>query len=184
MASGQGSNAQAIMDYFSDRPGVSVSLVLSNNKNANVLTIARDYGIKTVSFNRNEFYQSDKILDLLVGEAPDLIVLAGFMWKVPEKFLLAFPRKIINIHPALLPKYGGKGMYGKRVHRAVLANGEKKSGISIHYCNADYDKGKLIDQFKTPVAVEDDVASLSTKIKTLEHRNYAKVIDQLLFSKS
>lgn len=143
--------------------------------------MGKDNGLHTLSFDRTDFYETDKILNLLLKEDPDLIILAGFLWKVPEKIVQRFPRKIINIHPALLPKYGGKGMYGNHVHQAVLANKEAYSGISIHYVNAFYDEGQLIAQFKTPVTAEDDLDSLKEKIQKLEHENFAKTIKTLLF---
>lgn len=180
LASGTGSNAEKIISYFKNRSDIKVCAVLSNNKNAKVLPMAESHGIPTVAFDREAFYHSEQVLDQLKTISPDLIVLAGFLWMIPENMLQAFPDKIINIHPALLPKFGGKGMYGNRVHRAVLAAGEKETGISIHYVNAHYDDGKLIAQFKTTLSADDDLDSVLVKIRQLEHGNYARVIDNLL----
>lgn len=180
-ASGKGSNAEAITAYFSKRKDVAVTHVFSNNKKAGVLTMAHKKGIKTNSFDRQAFYNSDKTLNDLRAAQPDLVVLAGFMWMMPESFLAAFPNKLINIHPSLLPKYGGKGMYGQRVHQAVVDHKEKETGISIHYVNEHYDEGKLIAQFKTPIHREDNLDDIVEKIKKLEHKHYPKVIDNLLF---
>lgn len=182
MASGTGSNAEAIIDYFKDNEEVKITHVLSNNPKARVLQMAKEKSIKSMDFGRKEFYQTDNMLQFLEENDPDLIVLAGFLWIIPEKIVRAFPNKIINIHPSLLPKYGGKGMYGEKVHLAVLANKEKETGISIHYVNEFYDEGRLIAQFKTPIEPEDDLNSVLAKIRKLEHQNYPKVIEQLLFA--
>lgn len=180
LASGTGSNAKAIVNYFSSRRDIRVSHILSNNPNAEVLDMAKDKGIPTYSFNRKALYKSKEVLYFLNKSQPDLIVLAGFMWIIPEGLIKAFPNKIINLHPSLLPKYGGKGMYGENVHQAVLDHKESETGISIHYINEKYDEGKIIAQFKTPVNPDDKRADLIEKIKNLEHANYAKVIDNLL----
>ncbi|HLS29594.1 MAG TPA: phosphoribosylglycinamide formyltransferase [Flavobacteriaceae bacterium] len=184
LASGTGSNAAAIIDYFKDNEEVQVSHVLSNNPKARVLQMAGEKNVENMAFGRKELYKTDEILHFLKKNNPDLIVLAGFLWIIPEKIVRAFPNKIVNIHPALLPKYGGKGMYGEKVHLAVLANQEKETGISIHYVNEFYDEGRLIAQFKTPIAPEDDLKSILAKIKKLEHQYYPKVIDQLLFAQN
>ncbi len=182
MASGRGTNARAIIDYFAGNMQVEVSLVLSNNADAGVLDIAAERGIPTLSFTRKSFYKTEEIINVLTAIQPDLIILAGFMWMIPQNIITTFPHQIINIHPALLPKYGGKGMYGSHVHRAVLAHKERESGITIHYVNEHYDEGKIIARFKTSITSEDDLASLETKIHQLEHAHYAPVIEQLLFS--
>ncbi len=145
LASGSGTNAENIIKYFKHSPVAKVALVLSNKKNAKVLEKAKLLDIKTLTFNKKDFYESDLILKLLKKEA-DYIILAGFLWKVPEKIVKTFPNKIINIHPALLPKYGGKGMYGNNVHKAVIAHKEKETGITIHYVNENYDEGAIIFQ--------------------------------------
>lgn len=183
-ASGTGSNAQAIINHFTDRQDVEVSHVLSNNLDAGVLEMAEQKGVPTYSFTRNELYKSKEVLEFLKSIDPDLLVLAGFMWIIPENIIKAFPNKIINIHPSLLPKYGGKGMFGDHVHRAVLANAEAESGISIHYVNEHYDEGELIAQYKVSIDTGEREETLVEKIKTLEHSNYPKVIDQLLFPKN
>jgi len=179
-ASGTGSNAKKIMQYFSERSDITVVYVLSNNSGASVLDAASEMNVPSDSFTRQDLYESDRILGLLKKIGPDLLVLAGFLWKIPAEIIAAFPNKIVNIHPALLPKYGGKGMYGHHVHRAVLANKEKQSGITIHYVNEQYDEGQTIAQFKTGVSVADNIDSLVQKIKKLEHKHFAKVIDNLL----
>jgi len=143
-ASGSGTNARKIMEYFQDHPKISVHLVLSNNPDAYVLTRAHQFNIPTLTFSRQELYQSSHILDILSVQGIDFIVLAGFLWLIPSYILKAYPNQIVNIHPALLPTYGGKGMYGMRVHEAVIAAGEKESGISIHYVNENYDEGQII----------------------------------------
>src|SRR5690625_510155 len=184
LASGTGSNAKAIIEYFENNEEVKISYVLSNNPQAKVLEMAEEKKVPTLVFGRKELYDTDEIFEFLIEQNPDLIVLAGFLWIIPEKIVRAFPNKIVNIHPALLPKYGGKGMYGEKVHLAVLANQEKETGISIHYVNEFYDEGRLIAQFKTPIAPEDDLKSILAKIKKLEHQYYPKVIDQLLFAQN
>lgn len=181
-ASGKGSNAEKIIDYFADRKDVEISGVFSNNPQAEVLKMAKAKGIPTRHFNRQEFYKTEKVLKNLNEIQPDLIVLAGFMWIVPQDMIDTFPDKIINIHPALLPKYGGKGMYGDHVHRAVLANREKETGISIHYIDEHYDEGELIAQYKTTLSPEDSLETIVSKVRKLEHDNYARVIDNILFT--
>ncbi len=183
-ASGTGSNAEVIINHFSQNPAINVSYVLSNNPKARVLTMAESKSVNTLCFTRQQLYKSDFVLHFLQEQSPDLIVLAGFMWMVPLSIVQAFPDKIINIHPALLPKYGGKGMYGHHVHEAVLANGERESGITIHYVNEHYDKGQIIAQFKTAISADDNLERLETKIHQLEHAHYAEVIDQILATKS
>lgn len=183
-ASGQGSNAKQIIDYFKNRDDVKIAHVLSNNIRAKVLKTAHEMETSALHFDRDAFYETNEVLNVLKDTNPDLIVLAGFMWKVPEKILRAFPNKIVNIHPALLPKYGGKGMYGDNVHKAVLHKKETETGISIHYVNAEYDEGELIAQFKTEISPEDNLESLVEKVKKLEHYNYPRVIDTLLFSET
>lgn len=181
LASGTGSNAEAILNYFEHRDDVKVTHILSNNPKAKVLEMASKRGVENHAFNRADLYESSKIFDLIQENKPDLIVLAGFLWIIPEELIRHFPDKIINIHPALLPKYGGKGMYGDNVHRAVLAQQEKETGITIHYVNEKYDEGKIIAQFTTALTEEDTMDSLLQKIRKLEHGNYPKIIDQLLF---
>lgn len=181
MASGQGSNAKAIIDYFRDHPQVKITHLLSNNKQAGALKMAEEKGISSKYFSRKELYDSAVILDFLQEIKPDLIVLAGFMWKIPSDIVRAFPNKIINIHPALLPNYGGKGMYGHHVHNAVLGNKETETGISIHFVNEFYDEGQLIDQFKIDISPDENLHTLTARIKSLEHKKYPELIEKLLF---
>jgi|SRR5699024_4497030 len=184
LASGTGSNAEAILNYFEDNSEVNISHILSNNPKAKVLKMAEKKNVQNFSFDRNDFYNSDKILDFFKKNNPDLIILAGFLWIIPEKIIQNFPDKIINIHPSLLPKYGGKGMYGNFVHQAVLENKEKETGITIHYVNEKYDDGEIIASFKTNLETEDNLEEVLKKIRKLEHTNYPKVIENLLFPKN
>jgi phosphoribosylglycinamide formyltransferase 1 len=179
-ASGSGTNAQAIAEYFSSQPSARIECILSNKENAYVLERAKKFNIPAYIFNRDEFYHSEKILDILKGHRIDFIVLAGFLWLVPENLIAEYPDRIVNIHPALLPKYGGKGMYGMRVHEAVIANKEKESGISIHFVNERYDEGNIIARFTCPVREDDTPESLAERIHLLEHEHYPKVIEELV----
>ncbi|WP_419802887.1 phosphoribosylglycinamide formyltransferase [Mucilaginibacter sp.] len=179
-ASGSGSNAQKIMEYFKRNDLAEVSLVLTNNPDAYVLQRADNFETPTHIFNRKAFYQSDEVVKILQKLNIDLVVLAGFLWLVPQNLLQAFPNKIINIHPALLPNYGGKGMYGDHIHRAVLAAREKESGISIHFVNAHFDEGEMIQQFRFKIEPQDQLENIRFKIQQLEHQHYPKVIEQVL----
>ena len=179
-ASGSGTNTQAIIEYFINKKNVEISLVLSNRKSAYVLERAKTFGIKAIYFNKNELYKSTLISDLLQENHIDLIVLAGFLLLVPANLITLFPNRIINIHPALLPKYGGKGMYGMKVHESVIENSESESGISIHYVNRKYDEGELIFQSKCKVENFDNPESLAEKIHKLEHKHYPKIIEEVL----
>lgn len=179
-ASGSGSNAENIIQYFSDSKEVTVNLILSNNPKAYVLERAKNNKISALTFNRTAFYQEDFVLDIVKAAQPDLIVLAGFLWKFPENIINAFPNKIINIHPALLPKYGGKGMYGAHVHEAVVANKETESGITIHYVNENYDEGATIFQASCEVLPTDTADAVAAKVHELEYAHFPKIIDQLL----
>lgn len=183
-ASGAGTNAENIALYFRPIPDAEVSCVLSNRPDAGVLERARKLNIETKVFDREMFFKSRQILDFLLDINPDLIVLAGFLWLVPKHIVEAFPNRIVNIHPALLPKYGGKGMYGDRVHQAVIDNGEKETGISIHYVNEEYDEGDIIFQARCPVKPDDTPASLAKKVHELEYKHYPEVVYQLLKEKS
>ncbi len=178
-ASGSGSNAENIIRYFQNKKTATVVKVLSNNKNAKVLVRAKKLAVNTSVFTRSDFLDTDTVLNVLKKEA-DLIVLAGFLWKVPQKIIKAFPNKIINIHPALLPKYGGKGMFGMHVHNAVVKNKEKESGITIHYVNENYDEGATIFQKKIEVLVCDTAEDVAKKIYTLEHKNFPRVIEKII----
>lgn len=175
-ASGSGSNAQNIAEYFKGHREISVALILSNNPGAYVLERAEKLGIPYKVFGREEFYGSEKILDVLRQHEISFIVLAGFLWMVPGYLLSAYPGRIINIHPALLPKFGGKGMYGDRVHDAVLAAGEKRTGISIHFVNERYDEGQVIFQASFDIEPGDTAASIARKVHELEYRHFPGVI--------
>jgi phosphoribosylglycinamide formyltransferase-1 len=179
-ASGSGSNAQKIMEHFKYSDEAEVSLVLSNNPDAYVLQRADNFEIPSHVFDRNEFYQTDNIVDILKRLDIDLIVLAGFLWLVPENLLKAYPNKIINIHPALLPKHGGKGMYGDRVHKAVLAAGDEEHGITIHFVNENFDEGEVIYQGRFKVEKDDTLETIKFKGQQLEHLHYPKVVENLL----
>ena len=178
-ASGAGSNVENIIQYFSENDEVTVVGVFTNNPNAKVIDKAKKYTIPTLIFNKqelNEGFVLSKIKEL----EPDLIVLAGFLWKFPEHIIANYPNKIINIHPALLPKYGGKGMYGMNVHNAILENNEKETGITIHYVNEHYDEGEFI--FQQKVTIEDckTAEEIAAKIHELEHEHFPKTIHKLL----
>lgn len=179
-ASGSGSNAENIAHYFSNDPTAEVALILSNKKDAYVLERAKKLQIKALTFSRNQFLETDEILHYLVKNEINLIVLAGFLLKIPEKLIKSFPNKIINIHPALLPKYGGKGMYGDHVHQSVVKNKETESGITIHFVNENYDEGKIIFQAKCQISDSDDAADVAKKIHALEYEHFPKIIDQVI----
>jgi len=180
LASGSGTNAENIIKYFSTRKSAQVRLVLSNRREAYVLKRAAQHNIKSVFFERNEFYSAGCVLGRLRSDNIDFLVLAGFLWLVPEEILIEFENRIINIHPALLPKYGGKGMYGEKVHRAVIENREKESGITIHYVNRFYDEGNIIFQAKCLVDPSDTPDSLASKVHALEYEYYPKIIEDLI----
>lgn len=180
LASGNGTNAQAIIDHFKDSDLARVSLVLSNKPDAYVLERAKKSEIPALSFNKYAFAKAETVGNLLLSEQPDLVVLAGFLWKIPENLVKLFPNKLINIHPALLPKYGGKGMYGMNVHRAVVDNKETNSGITIHYVNKNYDEGATIAQFSCPIYKDDTANDVAQRIHQLEHVHFPMVIEELL----
>lgn len=168
------------MEHFKKHPEAEVALVLTNNPDAYVLQRADNFEIPSHIFDRFEFYQTDHVINLLKNLQIDIIVLAGFLWLVPQNLLKAFPNKIINIHPALLPKYGGKGMYGDYVHKAVLANGDEESGITIHFVNENFDEGEIIHQSRFRIEKGDDLEMIKFKGQQLEHLHYPKVVEQLL----
>ncbi|MBT8259009.1 MAG: phosphoribosylglycinamide formyltransferase [Bacteroidia bacterium] len=180
-ASGSGTNAENLIRFFHNNSEAGVVQVLTNNPRAKVIDRCNSLNISCLCFNRTAFYNTNDVLDLLEMKNPDLIVLAGFLWKIPETLIAAFPDKIVNIHPALLPKYGGKGMYGMHVHQAVIDKGEKESGITIHYVNENYDEGAIIFQAKCPVGAIDTPESLVEKIHALEMKHFPKVVESLLF---
>lgn len=179
-ASGSGTNAEKIMSFFQHHDLGEVALVLSNKPDAYVLDRAGKFNVPTHVFDRERFYKSTEVLDLMTDTGISLVVLAGFLWLVPEALIRAFPDRMINIHPALLPDYGGKGMYGKYVHEAVIRNQDKESGISIHYVNEVYDDGKIIRQEKCEVKPDDTPELLAQRIHMLEHSLYPLVIEELL----
>ncbi len=181
-ASGSGTNAQNIIEYFHRGDFAEVVHVYSNKKNAFVLERADLLKVKASSFTRDELFAAHGVIDQLRQDQPDLIVLAGFLWKFPEFILNEFPHKVINIHPALLPKYGGKGMYGQFVHEAVVANREDETGITIHYVNEAYDEGAIIFQSVIPLYSTDTAESVAAKIHQLEYEHFPKVIEQVLRS--
>jgi Folate-dependent phosphoribosylglycinamide formyltransferase PurN len=179
-ASGSGTNAENIIAYFSTRNTAKVALVLSNKRDSFVLERAAKHNIRSVFFDRKEFYVTGKVLRYLLLYKIDFIVLAGFLWRVPDNILEPYKDRIINIHPALLPGYGGKGMYGEYVHRAVIESREKESGISIHFVNETYDQGAIIFQMKCKVDPSDTPETLAQKIHALEYQHYPKVIEDIV----
>lgn len=181
-ASGAGSNARKIIEFFFCSSQVEVVAVFCNNPGAGVITIAENHKIPVVLFDRSEM-KSGVLQQKLDHINPDLIILAGFLWLVPADIVDAYPNRIINIHPALLPRYGGKGMYGMHVHQAVYDNKEPKTGITIHYVNRNYDEGDIIFQAETDITAEDTPQTIARKVHVLEHRHYPEVIRDLLAQK-
>jgi phosphoribosylglycinamide formyltransferase-1 len=179
-ASGGGSNAAKIMDHFMNIDAVEISIILCNKEGAGVFQEAAQRKVEARYFGREEFYHSTAVVDLLKKMNIDLIVLAGFLWKVPENLIDSFRNKIVNIHPALLPKYGGKGMYGAHVHKAVHEAGESESGITVHYVNEHYDEGAIIFQAIAPLDETDTPKSIEAKVRALEIEHFAPVIEGLL----
>jgi len=177
-ASGSGTNAQKIMEYFDNHPKIRVRLVMSNKPDAPVLFRAANFMIPTYIFDRQAFYETDEVLTELINHHIDYIVLAGFLWLVPVNLLRAFPDKIVNIHPALLPKYGGKGMYGMRVHEAIVQAREKETGITIHVVNEEYDRGEHLFQATCAVEPTDTPENIAHKVHALEHAHYPEVIEE------
>jgi len=179
-ASGSGSNAQKIMEHFKRNPEAEVVLVLTNNPQAYVLQRADNFEIPAHIFTRREFYETDDVIRLLKNLQVDLIVLAGFLWLAPVSLLQAFPNKIINLHPALLPKHGGKGMYGDHVHKAVLAAKDEESGITIHFVSENFDEGEIIHQSRFKIDQGDNLEVIKFKGQQLEHQHFPRVIESLL----
>jgi phosphoribosylglycinamide formyltransferase-1 len=179
LASGSGSNAENIIKYFKNSNLISVVQILCNKKDAKVFERAKRLKINSLYFDRVMLNDSDDILNLLKNTA-DYVILAGFLWKIPSKIIEAFPNKIINIHPALLPKYGGKGMYGMHVHNAVVANKETETGITIHYVNENYDEGAIIFQERFNVLPSDSANDVAEKIHELEYKYFPKVIEEVI----
>lgn len=181
LASGSGSNVENIANYFKHAPNVTIAAVLTNKRDAKVIDRCNRLKINCLYFNKQAFSESNCVLTVLKSLKPDIIVLAGFLWRIPEKFVVAFPNRIINIHPALLPKYSGKGMYGMHVHTAVKESGENETGITIHYVNANYDEGAVIYQTRTKIDPEDRPEEIAAKVHQLEYAYFPKVIEALLF---
>lgn len=181
-ASGTGSNAKKIMEHFKHHPHICVSLIVSNKQDAPVLNIARESGVPTLVIERGYFYQSEDILKKFNKYSIDFVVLAGFLWLVPSYLVRRFEGRMVNIHPALLPKYGGKGMYGTKVHEAVLQAGEKETGITIHFVNDQYDDGDIVFQARCEVAPNDTPQTIAQKVHQLEHRYFPEVIEKLILS--
>jgi phosphoribosylglycinamide formyltransferase-1 len=179
-ASGSGSNAENLIKFFQNSKQANVTLVLSNNPYAKVLDRCKTLKIPALSFNRQAFTGSDVTLNVLKNEQPDLIILAGFLWKFPKHILEHFKSKVINLHPALLPKFGGKGMYGMNVHQAVVKQKETETGITIHYVNEYYDEGAIIHQEKCLVDINDTAEDVASKIHILEMKHFPEVVAQLL----
>ena len=179
-ASGSGSNAENIIQYFAQKPQFCVKSVFCNVPDAYVLERAKKYRIPSFVFNREEFRNPDKVFRQLQEQEIDFIVLAGFLWLMPSFITAAWPNKIVNIHPAPLPAYGGKGMYGHHVHEAVIAAGEKESGITIHYVNDHYDQGAIIFQAKCPVLPTDTPDDLAARVHELEYRYFPQIIAETI----
>ena len=182
-ASGSGTNVENIVQFFDKHLTIKVVSICSNNPKAFVLERAKKLGIPSFIFNRYDFYKNDKVIQHLRSCEADWIILAGFLWLVPENLLTTYRKRIINIHPALLPKYGGKGMYGMRVHQAVIGNGDPESGITIHYVNSEYDRGDIIFQVKCPVMPEDTAEILAQRVHHLEYELFPKTIEKLVLGK-
>lgn len=180
--SGSGSNARNICAYFKNHAQIEVVLLLSNKENSGAKAIGEEFGIPYFIFNKEQFYKTDEVIFKLAHFQIDTLVLAGFLWLIPENLLEKYPDHIINIHPALLPKYGGKGMHGMHVHEAVWQNKEKESGITIHLCNKEYDKGKILFQKSVELHRDDTPEVISKRVLQIEHTFYPKVIEEYLLS--
>ena len=183
-ASGTGSNAKRLIDYFLENKAISVALLVSNRNEAGALEIARKSGIPAINFTKEEFYNSSTVIDKLIAEKIDFIVLAGFLIKVPNNILKAYENKIINIHPALLPDFGGKGMYGLNVHKAVIESGKSESGITIHLVNEHYDEGRILFQAKCPVLENDTAEMLAARVQELEHNYFPEAVERFIKEKT
>jgi phosphoribosylglycinamide formyltransferase-1 len=183
-ASGSGTNAQRLIERFSPITDTKISVLLTNNRNAGVIERAKKFNVPVRIFDRKEFYYSDNIAVFLQNEGVEWVILAGFLWLIPSNLLKIFPDRIVNIHPALLPKYGGKGMYGMNVHQAVIDAQEKESGITIHYVNEEYDKGNVIFQATCPVETGDTPETLAAKIHELEYKYFPVVMEKLILNKN
>ncbi|MCD7971106.1 MAG: phosphoribosylglycinamide formyltransferase [Candidatus Azobacteroides sp.] len=180
LASGSGSNAENIVNYFRNHEQIEISLFIANKKDAFVHERAKRLNIPCYYFSNKQFRETQEVKDFLVSQQIDFLVLAGFLLKIPENLLKVFPDRIINIHPALLPKYGGKGMYGEHVHQAVVEAGEKESGITIHYVNENYDEGEIIFQAKCKVLSGDTPEQVAEKVHALEYEHFPKIIEKVV----
>ncbi|MFN4079778.1 MAG: phosphoribosylglycinamide formyltransferase [Saprospiraceae bacterium] len=180
-ASGSGSNARRIMEYFAEHPHIRVALLVCNKPDAGAMDVAREHGVETLLIRRKPFAETTELLDALRERAIDFIALAGFLWLLPPYLVRAFPRRILNIHPSLLPKYGGKGMYGMHVHEAVKAAGETVTGMTIHYVNERYDEGDIVFQATCAVEPDDSAADIARKVLALEHAHYPEVIERTAY---
>ncbi len=183
-ASGSGTNAENLIKYFSGINDMNIKLVLTNNAQAGVLKRAARHGVESYVFSREQFYTTDNVKKKLLVSNVDYVILAGFLWLVPEYLIDLFPGRIINIHPALLPKYGGKGMYGMNVHRAVIENRETESGITIHMVNNEYDKGNIVFQATCAVHTDDTPEKLAERIHVLEYRYFPVTVERLIREES
>lgn len=183
-ASGSGTNAENLIKFFQNSDKACVVQVLTNNPHAKVLDRCKALGVSALSFNRIAFSKTNDVLNILKASKPDLIVLAGFLWKFPEFILNEFPNKVINVHPALLPKYGGQGMFGMHVHEAIVANKETETGITIHYVNEHYDEGAVIFQARCEVETRDCAEDVAAKIHELEMEHFPKVVEGILNSEN
>ncbi|MEO5947204.1 MAG: phosphoribosylglycinamide formyltransferase [Chitinophagaceae bacterium] len=179
-ASGAGSNAAKIVDHFKNHKKITVSLIVTNKADAGVLTIAAQNGIASLILEKEKFFRGNAFTDELKDAGIDFIILAGFLWKIPTALIKEFPDRIINIHPALLPNYGGKGMYGQHVHQSVIDNKETETGITIHFVDEQYDHGDIIFQAKCSIQENDTALSLAAKVQQLEHEHYPLVIEKIL----
>ncbi|MFW0716945.1 phosphoribosylglycinamide formyltransferase [Pedobacter sp. N23S346] len=179
-ASGSGSNAQKLMEHFKRSNDIEISLVLTNNADAYVLQRADNFEIPTHIFDKHEFYKTEEVIDLLKNLDIDFIVLAGFLWLIPQNLIAAYPGRIVNIHPAILPKFGGKGMYGDHVHNAVIAAGENEGGITIHYVDENYDEGEYIYQARYKIDKGDNLEMIKFKGQQLEHLHYPRIVEAVV----
>jgi len=179
-ASGTGSNAQKIIEYFSNHPNIKIALLISNKPNIPFNQFSQTYNIPLFVLQKSDFIDTNHVIELLEKYNIDLNVLAGFLWKIPSSIIQHYPNKIINIHPSLLPKYGGKGMFGANVHQAVWDNKEKESGITIHYVNANYDEGNIIYQESINIEQASNAQEIQKLVLTLEHKNFAPIVESVL----
>jgi phosphoribosylglycinamide formyltransferase-1 len=184
LASGSGTNAQRLIEHFLPITNTKISVLLTNKKDAGVIERAKKLNVPVRIFDREEFYYSENIAVFLKKEGVEWVILAGFLWLIPKNLLKIFPQRIVNIHPALLPKYGGKGMYGMNVHQAVIDAKEKESGITIHFVNEEYDRGDVIFQASCPVFETDTPESLAARIHELEYKHFPIVMENLIFNKN